>query len=73
LLLVIVGSSTMMIVALFLDPISVIRYDPRDQSWVLTSILSQLRTHVYATLLLIICQESGNKRCDNATQVQIFC
>jgi hypothetical protein len=29
--------------------------------------------HVYVPLLLIICQESGNKLSDSAAYVQIFC
>jgi hypothetical protein len=77
--LVIEGSSTATIVALFLDHNHksnfVTRYDPRDtcKIWVLVSFLSYLKTHVYAPLLLIICEESGNKLHDNAAHVQIFC
>jgi hypothetical protein len=34
----------------------IIRYDPRDKSWALVSLLSWLKTHVYAPLLLMICE-----------------
>jgi hypothetical protein len=34
---------------------------PKEKSWVLVSLLSYTKTHVYALLLLIICRESGNK------------
>jgi hypothetical protein len=58
LLLVIMGSSTVMIVTLFLDHNRKSNFCPSDKSWVLISLLSQVKTHVYAPLLLIICQES---------------
>jgi hypothetical protein len=34
---------------------------------------SRSSRHVYALLLLIVCQESGNKLHSNAVHVQIFC
>jgi hypothetical protein len=79
LFLVIVSSSTATIVALFLDHNRksnfVTPYDPRDmsKSWVLVSLLKYLKSHVYALLLLIICQKPRNKLRGNAEHVQIFC
>jgi hypothetical protein len=55
------------------NPTFITRYNPRDKSWVLISLLSYLKTHVYALLLLIIYQELGNRLCGNAAHVQIFC
>jgi hypothetical protein len=47
--------------------------DPGDRSWVLVSLLSQLKTNVHVPLLLIICQQARNKLCSNVTHVQMFC
>jgi hypothetical protein len=57
----------------WLNLIFIAHYDPRDKSWVLVSLLSQLKTHVYAPLLLIISQMLGNRLHSNAVHVQIFC
>jgi hypothetical protein len=63
--LVIVGSSTATVVALFLDHNCksnfIIHTDPRDKSWALVRLRSYFKTHVYVPLLLIICQESGEQ------------
>jgi hypothetical protein len=55
------------------NPTFVTHYDPSDKDWVLVSLLAYLKTRVYVLLLLIICQESGNKLCVNAVHIQIFC
>jgi hypothetical protein len=55
------------------NPTFVTRYDRRDKRWVLVSLFSQLKKHVYVPLLLIICQESWNKLRGNTAHVQVFC
>jgi hypothetical protein len=40
------------------NPTLIACYDLRDRNWVLVSLLSLLKTHVYVPLLLIICQRA---------------
>jgi hypothetical protein len=69
LLLVIVSSSTVEIVALFLlSPVMILEIRVGSS---LT--FSPSSTHIYALLLLNIRQELGNKLCGNVAHVQISC